>query len=370
MPTLAEILRQTGYSQDGTLATPASVEPTMTSILQKHIASLPQTTAQNLANQRQDIDVALQMTPQGMQIADKDAFNRFMSEVPNVAALTAWHGTPHKIQGNFDINKVGTGEGAQHYGHGMYFAESPTIANEYKGSDAVKLFANGLETESPVAKQIVRYGSPEEYVKSMEKVLAKKTKTLENASKEEILPGLSDYDMAKMDLDSLIKKIDEAKSFKSVETRPVGNLYKVDIPDEEIPKTLNWYESFKNQPEEVQKALRNLGPEIKFGSNKESVSDWLKTTGNLPPHLTNQSGNAIYHEIANQLGSAKKASEYLNNLGIKGIKYENFQIKQGAGGGTHNYVMFDPSTVKILEENGKPLTRKELIEQQVNKVLE
>ena len=47
MPTLAKILRQTGYSQDGELSVPASVEPTMTSILQKHIASLPQQLATN-----------------------------------------------------------------------------------------------------------------------------------------------------------------------------------------------------------------------------------------------------------------------------------------------------------------------------------
>ena len=35
------------------------------------------------------------------------------------AGITAYHGTPHTIQGKFDISKVGTGEGAQAYGHGM-----------------------------------------------------------------------------------------------------------------------------------------------------------------------------------------------------------------------------------------------------------
>lgn len=45
--SLADALRQTGYSQDGALAVPASTEPTMTSILQKHIASLPQQLAAN-----------------------------------------------------------------------------------------------------------------------------------------------------------------------------------------------------------------------------------------------------------------------------------------------------------------------------------
>lgn len=51
MPTLAEVLRQTGYSQDGTLAAPAPIEPTMTSILQKHIASIPQKFNENQAAQ-------------------------------------------------------------------------------------------------------------------------------------------------------------------------------------------------------------------------------------------------------------------------------------------------------------------------------
>ena len=35
---------------------------------------------------------------------------------------------------------------------------------------------------------------------------------------------------------------------------------------------------------------------------------------------------------------------------------------------TRNFVVFDPSTVKILEENGKPLSRKELIEKQIKDI--
>jgi hypothetical protein len=100
--------------------------------IKQHFKNLPQTTQANLLQQRQDIDNSLQMTPQGAVIANQDAFGRVMSEVPNVAALTAWHGTPHKILGKFDINKVGTGEGAQAYGHGMYFAENPSVATQYR----------------------------------------------------------------------------------------------------------------------------------------------------------------------------------------------------------------------------------------------
>ena len=42
-----------------------------------------------------------------------------------------WHGSPHKFEA-FDASKIGTGEGAQAYGHGMYFAESPDVAKSYQ----------------------------------------------------------------------------------------------------------------------------------------------------------------------------------------------------------------------------------------------
>jgi hypothetical protein len=74
MPTLAETLR--GYQPP---TTSALADP-----IKKHFRNLPQTTMQNLANQRQNIDAALQMTPQGMQIADQQAYNNVMNEMPNL----------------------------------------------------------------------------------------------------------------------------------------------------------------------------------------------------------------------------------------------------------------------------------------------
>lgn len=45
--------------------------------------------------------------------------------------IRAYHGSPHDFE-RFDASKIGTGEGAQAYGHGMYFAESPEVADVYK----------------------------------------------------------------------------------------------------------------------------------------------------------------------------------------------------------------------------------------------
>lgn len=45
----------------------------------------------------------------------------------------AWHGSPHKYD-RVDLSKVGTGEGAQAYGHGYYVAEHPEVAEDYRKS--------------------------------------------------------------------------------------------------------------------------------------------------------------------------------------------------------------------------------------------
>lgn len=51
--------------------------------------------------------------------------------IPN--PIRAHHGSPHDFDA-FDFSKIGTGEGAQAYGHGGYFAENPAVAREYERS--------------------------------------------------------------------------------------------------------------------------------------------------------------------------------------------------------------------------------------------
>lgn len=114
------------------------------------------------------------------------------------------------------------------------------------------------------------------------------------------------------------------------------NLYKLDIPDEHIPKMIDWYSD--EQSPEVTKILKEAGL----------------------PYKAN--GEAITMAAAEKMGGSdetksgfQKAAEYLHSLGIKGNKYENFQIKKGQGADTYNYVSYDPTEVKILEKNGQKL---------------
>ena len=50
-------------------------------------------------------------------------------------AIIAYHGSPHSFD-KFDISKIGTGEGAQAFGHGLYFAEAEPVAQSYRYIDA------------------------------------------------------------------------------------------------------------------------------------------------------------------------------------------------------------------------------------------
>ena len=43
----------------------------------------------------------------------------------------AYHGSPHEFE-KFDSSKIGSGEGAQAYGHGLYFAENEKVAKGYQ----------------------------------------------------------------------------------------------------------------------------------------------------------------------------------------------------------------------------------------------
>lgn len=47
------------------------------------------------------------------------------------SGIRAYHGSPHDFE-KFDIGRIGTGEGAQAYGHGLYFAENEGVARGYR----------------------------------------------------------------------------------------------------------------------------------------------------------------------------------------------------------------------------------------------
>ena len=243
-----------------------------------------------------------------------------------IQPLTAYHGTPHTIQGQFDINKVGTGEGAQAYGHGMYFAENPKVAKEYIVNAELQKTPEGMARS--YAQQ---YPSEAEALVGAKQRLQRLTdegNVAEAKTQEQIVQALESGKLG-------------------------GNLYKVDIPDADIPMMLDYDKPLSQQTPEVQKILKNMGMTVEM-----TGQDIYRF---MPEQMQAQNLNF------SKRPTDADVSKYLSEQGIKGIRYLD-EGSRKEGKGTSNFVVFDPSNVKILEQNNKPVTRKELIQEQIDKI--
>jgi hypothetical protein len=253
-------------------------------------------------------------------------------------SMNAYHGSPYNIEGKFDLSKVGTGEGAQQYGSGIYFAEARPTAERFRATTKNKGFnfaneeqALGLELPSSARGQFMQLAQ-----RNIDPMVAAKTVQNANIAARDIQP----------------EKI--AELFKSYTDKTKGNLYKVDIPDEQIPMMLDWNKPLVQQSPEVLEILK---------TNPAIMADLA--AGKSLDKLT---GKNAYQAIAASFDVGEKeayklASEYLNKLGIPGIRYKDDYSTNAS-----NFVTFQPETVKILEKNDMPVTRKELLKQEFDKL--
>jgi hypothetical protein len=276
----------------------------------------------------------------------------YMVKQGMIQPLTAYHGTPHTIQGQFDINKVGTGEGAQAYGHGMYFAENPNVAIQYKNILSKPEFTKtgeGIELRGQLPRMLDE---------SYDELVAKNGIQQTNyGDVTDIVGQRLDRQMKDAlkanDMDWYNKTADmklDLRRFIENPPKNTGNLYKVDIPDADIPMMLDWDKPLKDQPIALKairsaitddKILKSFDEGVEKGMLGETAyKNWV----NL--NWVGENGWPTYKTDA-------QASAKLNELGIKGVRYLDRGSREGEKG-TSNFVVFDPAQVKILEKNNKP----------------
>ena len=243
--------------------------------------------------------------------------------IMGLLGTTAYHGSPYLFD-KFDISKVGTGEGAQAYGHGIYFAENPEVAKRYR--DALK-FNSDLK--------ITTNGD----------LLTRKALEMSNMDTSKAVDILKSGSLENVKMPETFAKY-MVESTKGKMQNPEGTLYKVDIPDEDIPKMLEWDKPISQQNKSIKPAI-------------ETVLNKVKSIGSLfeKPNPDVMTGRDLYNAYTAYRGMNQDfASEGLNELGIKGIKYLD-EGSRGVSKGTSNFVVFDPSNVKILERNNKGLLK-------------
>jgi len=249
----------------------------VTGLFQGDTSGFKKLNAPTPVNQNEALDVAMTFAPLG---------------------ITAFHGTPHEIAGGkFDLSKIGTGLGAQSFGHGLYFSKSPKFAETFTGRTVI---------QEPKLDKFT-FNGPDYTISNGEYL--KNNKPISESEYKDAFKGINNL----------------------WNTQNKGNLYKIDIADETIPKMLNWDKPLSEQSPDVLNALEKKFSLESFGKDYATAGDFYKSR-------------------RNKFNSNEKASEELKNLGITGINY----LDPGSRGTseTLNYVVFDPNTVKILERNG------------------
>lgn len=289
--------------------------------------------------------------------------------------MDVWHGSPHKFDA-FDSSKIGTGEGAQAYGHGLYFAESPGVAKSYRDklSDGFT-FPGGTKLDSSALTDM---GFKTPQIKAIISSLNLHQGDVAKAS-QTIRGNASYLRYGSAEQNSLQKAADFVSGIKANELPSSGSLYKVDLPDEQIAKMLDWDKPLSEQPE-IQKALKGTDYEVGI-SNKEAekiadmrlrqeADEWADETGGDPvDYINNANWDKYVDDARKESGNIDSAttgaelhrmimkdegyrpqlfdpenyqvstSEYLRSMGIPGIKYLDASSRD-AGEGTSNFVVF------------------------------
>ena len=274
---------------------------------------------------------------------------KIIDEGGDILFQYAYHGTPHSVE-RFSTNHIGSGEGNQSYGWGLYFAGNKDVADWYRqklsqrnynslteelsdiqvdGIPLINKYPDLVGALDGIFSERVRLATkPEGVINHLEKLATR----FNELSNDETYP-FRDY--AARITASAQGLVNELKEGAKIDF-PAGHLYKVDIPEHE--DFLDWDSPWKDQGKKIVGALEK---EAALYRDSEGVNGAYITS-------TGTSGEQVYQELSRVYGGDKAASVYLNSLGIPGICYLDGNSR-GKSSGSFNYVIFDDSEVKIEE---------------------
>ena len=303
-------------------------------------------------------DSIIYAVPKSEQIKSVGNRGTFDAENPNIYFQSAYHGTPHRFE-EFSLDKIGTGEGAQAHGWGLYFAENKDVSEGYRRqlTDKKEWFYDGklIPKESIINYIEIYNGNKKERINFYTKLKNDFSQAIEDIKNSEGAYKYldqkakeNDLKIYEKELEDTVRILDEVENIdKNKITFSGGQLFEVDIPESDV--LLDENKSFSEQPKLVQKAILNIidylyRNQYRYG-NIDNLSSALRTIRNGKDKLEDKyeiTGGVIYNEIADIIGSAKNTSLMLNNRGIKGITYD------GKSDG-RCYVIFDDKAIEITQ---------------------
>ena len=164
--------------------------------------------------------------------------------------ITAYHGSPHTFD-KFDMSKMGTGEGAQAYGRGLYFSENEKVARNYRDALSEDIIATIGDTPIlDVYNSLIRQADSIRVPSQKSDELYQKAAFLEDLE----IKGSFDEALASVENPKIAKW---AKSEILPNYVPAGNIYQVKIASD-VGKFLDYDAPMSDQSDFIKNALENI----------------------------------------------------------------------------------------------------------------
>jgi hypothetical protein len=273
--------------------------------------------------------------------------------------IRAYHGSPHDFD-RFDLSKIGTGEGAQAYGHGLYFAENKAVADGYKTS-----VTRNVDQLNDIARSHGLTGDAAE-------MLAHQFTTGFGGKRfDDWMDGLSSILHDPL-LSPRVKAAAQQLFDKSVEAsdayakmKAPGRMYEVNI-NAKPEQFLDW-----DRPVAMNSPLRERVADLGMrGSGAMNATDRnMAKDAFLASRNEGMTGSGLYNQLTRSIEANRDflkskfgdealfakptelARRDLLDAGIPGIRYLD-QGSRSAADGTRNYVVFDDKLIDILRKYG------------------
>tara|TARA_R110002074_G_C12418773_1_gene655727 strand:+ start:44 stop:1183 length:1140 start_codon:yes stop_codon:yes gene_type:complete len=247
--------------------------------------------------------------------------------IPAASSIKAFHGTPHKVD-KFSMDKIGTGEGAQAYGHGLYFAESEDVAKQYADTFATqsRWHLDGKEIAPDISNLLDRTDG------NLIKAKQLAADNLKSARARSAVDSTVNLDRQINDL----TKINEIQGIP----KKNSNLYNVNL-DVNPEDLLDWDAPLSEQPKKVQDLA-------KYYNITTTPSGMREARGSDIYTIISQRMQKPPFDSATRNPGTVEGSSFLKEQGIPGLKYYD-GMSRGAGEGTRNYVMFDDNLIDIVD---------------------
>ena len=230
----------------------------------------------------------------------------------------AYHGSPYTFD-HFDLGAIGTGEGAQGHGWGLYFAQDKQIAKAYKDTLSHNMYGdNDLMFNEEALNKLYSTLSDKAHTEADYDKLSVIENILITHTENDVLNNSDEmFDAEAVKWWKNQREIYLNKEYKK------SSLFEVDIPEDDV--LLDEKRNINEQPKKVQQAVRKM----------------YRSLGYKTSALKYVTGKEFYDTVAAEKGGQKEASEFINEHGIKGITYDG-------GNDGKCFVVFDDKAIRII----------------------